>query len=86
MSVLPADIEATVLFQQDVSDVLAIKQQVVLHISAWCCRVDGLLCLLLLVVSGKTNLEVAQSTAGHKALQLLSGQKGEEWQRHNQTF
>lgn len=72
MSVLPADIEATVPFQQDVSDVLAIKQQVVLHISAWCCRVDG---LLLLVVSGETNLEVAQSTAGHKALQLLSGQR-----------
>lgn len=33
---LPADIEVTVLFEQDVSDVLAVKQQIVLDISGTC--------------------------------------------------
>ncbi len=66
MSVVPAHIDEAVLFEQDVSDVSAVQQQVVLDVS-W--RAGG---LLPLVVSGETHLEVAQSTAGHKALQLLS--------------
>lgn len=76
LSVLPADIEVAVLFEQDVSDVLAVKQQVVLHVSGSCCcgGVGGLpLLLLFLVISGEAHLELAQRTAGHKALQLLSG-------------
>lgn len=64
---------------------LAVKAQVVVNVSASCCRVGGLLCLLL-NVSGETHLEVAQSTAGHKALQLLSGQKKRIALRHIQTF
>lgn len=40
-----------------------------MDVSASCCSVD-----LLLVVSGETDLEVAQRTAGHKTLQLLSEQ------------
>lgn len=67
-SLLPADVEATVLFEQDVGDALAVTQQVVLDVSAPWFRAD-----VLRDVSGETNLEVAQSTAGHKALQLLSG-------------
>lgn len=67
-SLLPTDVEATVLFEQDVGDALAVTQQVVLDVSALWFRAD-----VLRDVSGETNLEVAQSTAGHKALQLLSG-------------
>lgn len=36
VSLLPADIEVTILFEQDVSDVLAVKQQIVLDISGTC--------------------------------------------------
>lgn len=36
VSLLPADIEVTVLFEHDVSDVLAVKQQIVLDISGTC--------------------------------------------------
>lgn len=72
-SVLPADVDGAVLFEQDVSDLLAVEQQVVLDVL--CLGVGGLLRLLLRVVSGETHLEVAQSTAGHKALQLLSEQR-----------
>lgn len=67
-SLLPTDVEATVLFEQDVGDALAVTQQVVLDVSALWFRAD-----VLRDVSGETNLEVAQSTVGHKALQLLSG-------------
>lgn len=67
-SLLPTDVEATIVFEQDVGDALAVTQQVVLDVSALWFRAD-----VLRDVSGETNLEVAQSTAGHKALQLLSG-------------
>lgn len=64
---------------------VAVEPQVVVDVSASCCRLGGLLCLLLLIVSGETHLEVAQSSAGHKALQLLSGQKRRIAIRHIQT-
>lgn len=69
----PTDIEVTVLFEQDISDVSAVKPQVVLDISGSCCY--GSSFPLLLVISGKTHLEVVQGTARHKALQLLSGKR-----------
>ena len=72
-SVLPTNIEATVLFEQDIGNLRAVPQQVVLDISGPSCWGGGLLRLLLLVISGETHLEVTQGTAGHKALQLLSG-------------
>lgn len=68
---LPADIEVTVLFEQDVSDVLAVKQQIVLDISGTCGWGGGV--LVLPVVPGETHHEVVQDTSGHKALEFLSG-------------
>lgn len=65
---LPADIKVTVLFEQDVSDVLAVKQQIVLDISGTCGWGGG-----VLVLPGETHHEVAQDTSGHKALEFLSG-------------
>lgn len=70
-SVLPTNVEATVLFEQDFGDLLAVKQQVVLDVSGSSCWGSTLLHL----ISGETHLKVAQGTAGHKALQLLSGKR-----------
>lgn len=77
-SILPTDIETTAPLQQNVRDVLAVELHAVLDVSAGCYGVGGppRLPLLLLRVSGEADLEVAQCTTGHKALQLLSGQKG----------
>ena len=63
---------------------LAAESQVMLDVSASCCRVVAL--LFQLVISGETHLEVAQSTAGHKAFQLLSGRKGERLQKTHSNF
>lgn len=69
VSGLPADIEIAVLSEQDISYSLAVKQQIVLDISGFFCWADGL--LILPPISGEAHFEVAQSTAGHKALKLL---------------
>lgn len=66
--VSPTDVDAALLFEQDVGDLAAVELQVVLNVSA-----PG--AGLLLLLSGERQQEVAQSTAGDEALQLLPGQR-----------
>lgn len=66
-SVSPADVDAPLLLEQDVGDVVALELQVVLDVSARPVR-------SVLMVSGEGQLEVAQDAAGDEALQLLPGQ------------
>lgn len=69
--VSPTDVDAALLFEQDVGDLSAVELQLVLNVSA---PGAGLL-LLLLLLSGERQPEVAQSAAGDEALQLLPGQR-----------
>lgn len=69
--VSPTDVDAALLFEQDVGDLSAVELQVVLNVSA---PGAGLL-LLLRNLSGERQPEVAQSAAGDEALQLLPGQR-----------
>lgn len=66
----PADVDAAIPSQQDVGDVLATAQQGMLDVSA---RRRGASVLRRGSISGEANLEVVESTTGHEALQLLSG-------------
>lgn len=69
-SVSPADVDASLLFEQDVGDVSAVELQLVLNISAGPVRPIP----ILRIISGEGQLEVAQGAAGDEALQLLPGQ------------
>lgn len=72
-SVLPADVDAALLSEQDVGHLSAVQLQVVLHVPAR--GAAALLRPLPLrrVVPGERHLEVAQDAAGDEALQLLPG-------------
>lgn len=91
-SFLPADIETAALSEQDVGDLLPVKQQIVLDVSRVCCWCNGL--LRLPAISGETHFEVAQGAAGYKALQFFSGKRDSNtrswsnWptRRENQAF
>lgn len=71
VSVLPADIDVAVLSEQDVGDLSAAEQQIVLDVSGLCCW--GRFLLILPIFSGETHFQVIQGATGHKVLQFLSG-------------
>lgn len=78
----PADVDAAIPPQQDVGDVPATTQQSMLDVSA---RRRGASVLRRRSISGEANLEVVQHSAGHKALQLLSGNTSGEFLGRLQT-
>lgn len=78
----PADVDAAIPSQQDVGDILATAQQGMLDVSA---RRRGASVFWRGRISGEANLEVVQSTTGHEALQLLSGNTSGEFLGQLQT-
>lgn len=66
----PADVEVSILLEEEVGDVFGMEEQVVLDVSRSCLG----LCPHL-SVSRETHFQMGQGSFTHKPLQLLSGEK-----------
>jgi hypothetical protein len=69
----PADVEVSILLEEEVGEIFGMEEQVMLDVSRTCLG----LCPHL-SVSRETHFQMVQGSFTHKPLQLLSGEKEEE--------